>query len=293
VLLGETLGVLGLEPGMTVVDGTVGAGGHGREIIEAIAPGGVLVGLDRDADILARARSQLSTATAVTEARVRVRFFHRSFTAIREVLAELGLQRCDRVLLDLGVSSLQLDTPERGFSFMHHGFLDMRMDQQAPLTAAAWLARVSQDRLAAVLREYGEERYAGRIARHIVEARERGAMQTTTDLREAVLRAIPAAARRARIHPATRVFQAIRIAVNDELGELRKGLEAAREALLPGGRLAVISFHSLEDRIVKRYLREHFELPFRKPIRPAAAECARNPRARSARLRCGIREAAA
>ncbi len=287
VLLRETLEVLGLAPGMTVVDGTAGALGHGRVIAEALGRAGLLVGLDRDAEILARASASLAREAGGAAPRAGIRLFHRSFAEMGAVLAELGLPGCDRVLLDLGVSSLHLDSPERGFSFMHDAALDMRMDRSAPPTAAAWLARTSEAQLARVLAEYGEERYARRIARSIVQASARGRMTRTGDLVEAVLRAVPAAARRGRIHPATRTFQAIRIAVNDELGELERGLAAALACLRDGGRLAVISFHSLEDRMVKQFLRAHMEVLTKKPIASGADECRRNPRARSAKLRCG------
>lgn len=290
VLLRETLDVLALEPGMVVVDGTMGAAGHGREVAVAIAPDGLYVGLDRDPEILARAEA---TLRGVDTARVRTSLHSVLYSQMPEVLAELGLDACDRVLLDIGVSSMQIDTPERGFSFRYDGPLDMRMNQGAGQPLARWLARVKEDELGRVLREYGEERFWRRIARAICAARGRGGVQRTLELAEIVKQAVPPPARRGRIHPATRTFQALRIVLNDELGELSRGLEAARSCLRPGGRLAVITFHSLEDRIVKRFLRENMELPFRKPIGASPEECARNPRARSARLRCGIRKEAA
>ena len=297
VLLRETLEVLGLQPGMTVVDGTVGAGGHAREIARAIGPTGLLIGLDRDAEILARAHETLSPLSGDSPAlsgsgeRAGFRLHHLSFARIQEALEAEGLRDCDRVLLDLGVSSPQLDVPERGFSFMQDGPLDMRMDRSAGPTAAEWLHQVSERELARVLADYGEERFARRIAGHLVEQRARKPLRRTGQLVEAVLRALPGPARRQRIHPATRTFQAIRIAVNDELGELQRGLEQAHACLRPEGRLVVISFHSLEDRIVKRFLRERMQLPFRKPIVPSDEESRRNPRARSAKLRCGIKAA--
>lgn len=287
VLLAECLEVLDLAPGMTVVDGTFGAGGHAAAVAEAIAPGGLLVGLDRDAEILARARKSLPREEGDSWERTRVRLFHLVFSRMREALDELGLPACDRVLLDLGVSSLQLDSPERGFSFMNDAPLDMRMDARESQSAGRWLARVAEQDLVRVLSEYGEERYARRIARSIVEARGRGEMERTSDLAEAVVRAIPGGTRRGRIHPATRTFQAVRMAVNDELGELSRGLEAARDCLAPGGRLAVISFHSVEDRIVKHFLREHMTPVSAKPITVSRRERDRNPRSRSAKLRCG------
>lgn len=292
VLLEETLGVLGLEPGLTVVDGTIGAGGHAAAAAKAIIPGGMLMGLDRDAAILARARERLFDGGVDAQARVGVQFYQLPFSEMRTALDSAGLSSCDRVLLDLGVSSLQLDTPERGFSFMHDGALDMRMDSRQALTAERWLSRVNEQALVAALSEFGQERFSKRIARGIIAARERGRMSRTSHLVDAVMDAVPAASRRGRIHPATRTFQAIRIVVNDELGELKRGLEAALDCLSPGGRLAVISFHSLEDRITKRFLREQMELPFRKPVQSGEKERECNRRSRSAKLRCGIKRVA-
>ncbi len=290
VLPREVVDAMTLSPGMAVVDGTVGAGGHASLIVERIAPNGLLMGLDQDAEILARAEATSERLADVAAGRVRVRFFHLRFSEMRSALAQVGLPACDAVLLDLGVSSLHLDRPERGFSFMHDGPLDMRMDQSRGPTAAEWLQQVSERELARVLFEYGEERYSRRIARAICDAR-RG-LTTTAHLASIVRDAIPGGRRPQRIDAATRSFQAIRIAVNGELDELRAGLAAANDALRPGGRLAVISFHSLEDRIVKHFLREQMDLPFRKPIVAGPDEVAANPRSRSAKLRCGIKRAA-
>lgn len=290
VLLGETLDVLALAPGMVVVDATVGAGGHAREISRAIRPGGCLVGLDRDAEILARARESLSEEEGDSQGRAGVRLFQLVFSRMGEALEQLGEAGCDRVLLDLGVSSLQLDKPERGFSFMHDAPLDMRMDATAPLTAEKWLRRVPEAELATALFELGGERHSRRIAREIVRAAKRGAMTRTSDLVQAVRSASPRPPGRSRIHPATRTFQAIRMVVNDEVGELERGLDAAAQCLRPGGRVAVIAFHSVEDRVVKRFVRERMKPLHRKPITASDAECRRNPRSRSAKLRCGLQE---
>jgi 16S rRNA (cytosine1402-N4)-methyltransferase len=250
------------------------------------------VGLDRDAEILARTQQSLEEADGGSWGRTRVRTFHLVYSRMREALDQLGIDRCDRVLLDLGVSSLHLDSPERGFSFMHDALLDMRMDTASPLTAALWLRRVKEPDLARTLFELGEERNARRIARCIVAARERGEMTRTSDLVRAVQRAAPRTARRQRIHPATRTFQAIRMAVNDELGELQRGLEASLHCLSPSGRLAVISFHSLEDRTVKQFMRARMRPLTAKPVQATAAERRRNPRSRSAKLRCAaVRQA--
>lgn len=297
VLLREVLEVLELEPGLTVVDGTVGAGGHARAFVAAIAPGGSLVGFDRDSEILASAQAVLAKAAAdakASGAEVGVSLNHSSYTSMYETLVAKGHGACDRVLLDLGVSSLQLDRPERGFSFMADGPLDMRMDGSAGPTAADWLRSVSETELADTLYRLGDERFSRRIARAIVETRRRTPIVRTSQLAELITRAMPAPARRGRIHPATRSFQAIRMAVNDEVGEIERGLEAAWRSLKVGGRLAVISFHSIEDRLVKHFLRERFELVTKKPIEAGLAEQRENPRARSAKLRCGIkREVAA
>ncbi len=287
VLLRETVAILELREGLVVVDGTVGAGGHARAIVDAIAPTGVLVGLDRDSEILAAARAAL-VGTDGDRAEARVSLHHLPFSGMREALAAAGQPRCDRVLLDLGVSSMQLDRAERGFSFRADGPLDMRMDSAAPTSAADWLARTGEQDLADAIYRLGEERHSRRIARAIVEARRRTPIRRTAQLAQIVLDAMPAAARHGRIHPATRTFQAIRMVVNDELGELERGLSAALECLRPGGRLAVISFHSLEDRVVKHFLRAHCDVVTKKPVEASAAEVHDNPRARSAKLRCGI-----
>jgi len=288
VLLRETLAVLELREGLVVVDGTVGAGGHGRAIVQAIGPSGQLVGLDRDSEILGSARAALAADATAAGAGARISLHHLSYARMREALAENGLTSCDRVLLDLGVSSLQLDRPERGFSFMSDGPLDMRMDASAPTTAADWLATASEKELADTIFQLGDERYSRRIARSIVQIRRATPIVRTRQLAEIVMAALPGAARHLRIHPATRTFQAIRMAVNDELGELQRGLQAAHDCLVPGGRLAVISFHSHEDRLVKHFLRAHFAVVTKKPIEASADELRSNPRSRSAKLRCGI-----
>jgi 16S rRNA (cytosine1402-N4)-methyltransferase len=289
VLLREVLASLELSEGLVVVDGTVGAGGHARAIVQAIGSGGVLVGLDRDSEILAAARALLAADVGGGRAGARVSLHHLPFSRMHEALAAAGQPRCDRVLLDLGVSSLQLDRPERGFSFMADGPLDMRMDGSQPTSAADWLATVGETELADTIFQLGEERHSRRIARHLVAVRGRPPNVRTGQLASLVVEALPGAARHGRIHPATRTFQAIRIRINDELGELERGLQAARDCLRPGGRLCVISFHSLEDRIVKHFLRAHFEVVTKKPIEASGDELRDNPRARSAKLRCAIR----
>ncbi|RMH44043.1 MAG: 16S rRNA (cytosine(1402)-N(4))-methyltransferase RsmH [Deltaproteobacteria bacterium] len=301
VLADEALALLAPAPGRTYVDGTVGGAGHAVRILDASGPDGRLIAVDRDPDALAAARERLAPY------RERVTLVHDSFGNIADVLGRLGVDRVDGFLLDLGVSSHQLDTAERGFSFSHDGPLDMRMDPTRGDTALDLIRQLTRDELADVLRELGEERFSARIAAVIKERARAGDLATTAELAAVVTDAIPAKARRhMRIHPATRTFQALRIAVNRELEELARFLAAFPEWLAPGGRCVIISFHSLEDRLVKRRFRELESvsgLPpdlaaragertrpvcrrvTRKPIAPSDAEIARNPRARSARLR--------
>jgi 16S rRNA (cytosine1402-N4)-methyltransferase len=288
VLLRQTLAALDLIEGLVVVDGTVGAGGHASAIARALGPTGRLVGLDRDSEILVSARAALEEVQTAG-AGAGFSLHHLPFSRMQEALAAAGQPRCDRVLLDLGVSSLQLDRAHRGFSFQADGPLDMRMDASAPMTAAEWLRDVPEEQLANAIYEFGEERFSRRIARRIVETRRRTPIVRTAQLAELVVAALPAPARHGRIHPATRTFQALRMVVNDELGELERGLGAALACLAPGGRLAVISFHSLEDRVVKRFLRASTVVVTKKPIVATPDEVRQNPRSRSAKLRCGMR----
>ena len=288
VLLEQTLTILDLRSGLVVVDGTVGGGGHATGIAAAIGPDGHVVGLDRDREILAVAQAALAEAKAAGAA-AGFSLHHSPHAGLREVLAGLGQPCCDRVLLDIGVSSLQLDRPERGFSFMADGPLDMRMDAAAKLTAEQWLHKVSERELADTLYELGGERHSRRIARRVVEERRRRRISRTQHLSDLVVSALPAPARKGRIHAATRPFQAVRMAVNDELGELERGMQAAVDCLRPGGRLVVISFHSVEDRVVKRFVKEHLDVVTKKPITATPAEARSNPRARSAKLRCGAK----
>ncbi|MCS7172277.1 MAG: 16S rRNA (cytosine(1402)-N(4))-methyltransferase RsmH [Armatimonadetes bacterium] len=282
VLLREVLTWLDPRPGGLYVDATVGTGGHAEAILERILPGGRLVGLDRDPEALAVARKRLERFGAA------VRLVQANFADLQRVLRSLGIEGVGGVLLDLGVSGLQLAAPHRGFSFRLPGPLDMRMDPTAPVTAADLVNRLPERELAELLRRYGEEPFAFRIAREIVRRRP---LSTTQELREAVLRAVPRSAWPRRVDVATRTFQALRIAVNRELEALEQVLPQAVEVLRPGGRLVVISFHSLEDRIVKRALRNtaHLRVLTPKPVRPSPEEVRRNPHARSARLRAAER----
>jgi 16S rRNA (cytosine1402-N4)-methyltransferase len=288
-----------------MADLTVGLGGHAAAILEACAPDGLLLGLDRDEQALAIARARLPPD--------RARLHHADARALPDVLALEGWDRVDGVVLDLGVSSLQLDTPERGFSFQVDGPLDMRMDRRNPLTAAVIVNEWAEDALTDVIRRYGEERWAGRIAAAITRARDVHPLAGTKALADVVVGAIPAKFRAAHPHPATRTFQALRIAVNRELEELEPTLEAARACLAVGGRLVVISFHSLEDRIVKQTFRRWEGacvcppgLPMcgcgrrqvarvltTRPIMAGPDETGANPRARSAKLRAAERTAEA
>ena len=262
------------------VDCTVGLGGHTAALLEAGA--GRVIGIDRDAGALDRSRERLAGAPAVE-------LVHADYRDLAEVLASRGLSAVDGIVADLGVSSWQLDDPERGFSFRQAGPLDMRMDRSKGRTLGDWLATIGEADLAGVIREFGEERHARRVAAAIVRARDAGRLQTTGDL-ASVIRRAAGGGRWRRIDPATRTFQALRIAVNDELAGLDAFLERAAGSLTRGGRLAVIAFHSLEDRVVKWTFRRlaaagAVEVVTRRPVTPSAEETLANPRARSARLR--------
>jgi 16S rRNA (cytosine1402-N4)-methyltransferase len=287
VLLAETLELLAVRPGGLYVDGTVGLGGHAAAVLRASGPDGRLVGLDRDGETLERARARLA------EFGGRARLEQGDY---REIPQRLCGEAADGILLDLGVSSAQLDDAERGFSFQAEGPLDMRMDRSGGTTAAFLVNRLGEKDLADLIYEYGEEPASRRIARAILFARQRKPIETTTELADIVRRAAPRR-RPGAPHPATRTFQALRIRVNRELEGLAGALEEAAGCLNPGGRLAVIAFHSLEDRAAKEALRalsaRGFRVLTRKPVRPGEAEVRANPRARSARLRAVQREVAA
>jgi 16S rRNA (cytosine1402-N4)-methyltransferase len=295
VLCEETIKLVIPERGQqdVFIDATFGRGGHSRALLKRLPPAARLIALDRDPAAAAQAAELAGQDSRLT-------FVHARFSQLGEVLQDLELDRVDAVVMDLGVSSPQLDAAERGFSFQQDGPLDMRMDPSEGLTAAQWLNKASMVEISRVLRDYGEERYARRIARAIIEARP---LQTTHQLADLVRRAVPATRGRGK-HPATRTFQAIRIFINKELEELEAGLHASFTHLRPGGRLAIISFHSLEDGLVKRAFRKLVqpqELPRRLPVRAADApaearivagsvratdaEIQANPRARSASLR--------
>ena len=289
VLLAETLELLAVRPGGLYVDGTVGLGGHAEAVLRASAPDGRLVGLDRDGETLERARARLAPFGE------RVRLEQGDY---REIPERLAGEKADGILLDLGISSVQLDDAERGFSFQAEGPLDMRMDRSSGATAADVVNRTRESDLADILHEYGEEPAARRIARAIAFARERKPLATTRELADVVRRAAPRS-RRPGLTPATRTFQALRIRVNRERDGLAEAFERVASCLAPGGRMAVIAFHSLEDRASKEAFRtlgtRGFRLLTKKPVRPGEDEVRANPRARSARLRAveRLREEAA
>ena len=298
VLLDECIEGLNIRPDGVYVDGTLGRAGHSREIAKRLTTGR-LICIDRDMAAIEAAQTRLADWMD------RVTLIHSNFSELGEVLKEVGITGVDGMLFDLGVSSPQLDDASRGFSYMQDAPLDMRMDVSAPLTAYEVVNTWSFEELRRILTEYGEERYSSRIAKAIVTVRETAPIETTLQLVEVIKSAMPSAALREKQHPAKRSFQAIRIAVNGELDALPPMLSAAVEALNPGGRLAVITFHSLEDRIVKQTMKElatgctcppnfpvcvcgnkpKIRLVSRKPIVSGETELEENPRARSAKLR--------
>lgn len=303
VLLPEVLELLDISPGTVCVDATLGDGGHASAMAELLGEGGRLVGIDWDEAALERARHNLAGSPA------RVDLVRGSYTRLEEILFSLGVSRVEGILLDLGVSTLQLQDPARGFSYRAGDLLDMRMDRTLPVSARDLVNTLSPEELAAVIFRYGEERWSRRIAARIAERRRAGPIRTGEELAEIVKEAIPAAARRTGGHPARRTFQALRLTVNRELDNVRTVLPQAVRCLSPGGRLCVISYHSLEDRLVKAFLREQSGacrcppgLPCTcsgqsaalavltpRPVQPSAEEVSRNPRARSARLRAAAR----
>ncbi len=300
VLLDEAVQGLNIHPDGCYVDGTFGRGGHSRAILRQLGPDGRLYGIDQDPRAVEAGR-------LLAREDQRFSMHHASFSELKALAEAWGvLGRVNGILLDLGVSSPQLDEADRGFSFMHDGPLDMRMNTTAGWTVAQWLNEADEREIARVLWEYGEEKQSRRIARAIVQQRQKKPIQTTGELAGLIESVMPKKRGNTGKHPATRSFQALRIHINDELGALTRGLEASVEVLAPGGRLAVISFHSLEDRMVKRFLRDRSQprqvrkgLPpltdhicfsrVGKAIRPGEREITANPRARSAVLRVGER----
>ena len=303
VMVKEVIDYLNCSSGKAYVDGTLGGGGHAQAILDAIGAEGCLVGIDRDPDAIAYAGKSFHRY------KPNVQIFHDNYTNLPQILSRLHITGVDGILLDLGLSLYQLEGSGRGFSFMREEPLDMRMNPEQGRTAEAIVNRLSEKELAGIIGRYGEESWAVRIAKSIVAARRQQAIRSSLQLAEVVKKAIPARHRRGRIHPATRTFQAIRIAVNQELEALERFLDEAVNFLNPGGRLCILSFHSLEDRIVKERFKAlargcncppHFPMCVcgktpqvsiltKKPVRPGQAEVQANPMARSARLRAAER----
>lgn len=302
VLLRECVDALNIRPDGIYVDGTLGMGGHSEQIAKRLE-NGLLIAIDRDRTALERAGERLAPFAD------RIRFVHGNFRDLKQILQSQGVEKVDGMLFDLGVSSPQLDEAERGFSYMTDAPLDMRMDTSESLTAWFVVNKWPEEKLKQILFEFGEERYAPRIAAAIVRQRAAAPIDTTGELVDVIRGAMPAAALREKQHPAKRSFQAIRIAVNDELASIRELMDSASELLAPGGRLAVISFHSLEDRIVKNAIaakergctcprdfpvctcgfKQTLKSVTRKPILPSERELSENPRSRSAKLRVAER----
>lgn len=300
VMLAETLAALSIRPGMAVVDGTLGLAGHAQEMLKAALPGGVLVGFDWDLAMMSEAAGQLPKDNVI--------LVHADYRQMADALAgiargetegegwvkvaggELKSPEVGAILLDLGLNSAQIDDPSRGISFQEDGPLDMRMDRSRGEPASSFLNRATEDQLEKVLREFGEENWSRRIAKVIVDRRKQKPLRTTGDLVECVMAAVPPAMRDKRLHPATRSFQGIRIYINGELEDLEGCLRDAAMCLTAGGTLAVLSYHSLEDRATKRAFRAlaetgAFEELYKKPLEPSQEEIARNRRSRSAKLR--------
>lgn len=282
VMIREILELLPLKEGATAVDGTLGLAGHAKEMIAKVGATGRFLGLDWDESMLAIARERIGSVGA------KIELVHSDYRGLAEEMGKLGWE-ADGILLDLGLNSAQIEDSERGIAFKEAGPLDMRMDRSSGEPASSMLSRMSLDQIEKILWEFGDEKWARAIARKIVERRKESPLRTTEDLVDCVLAAIPVRARDKRIHPATRTFQAVRIAVNEELEGLDETIAEIGRCLKPGGVLAVLSYHSGEDRAAKHAMRElaaeGFEELYRKPAQPSAEEIARNPRSRSAKLR--------
>ncbi|MCF6149062.1 MAG: 16S rRNA (cytosine(1402)-N(4))-methyltransferase RsmH [Candidatus Kuenenia sp.] len=286
VMVEEVLEYLCLRPGNVILDCTVGGGGHAGKIMEKIKPDGCLIGIDRDSEMLNMTKQYLSNRGCS------FRLYHANYSDVDEVLKMANIDKVHGVLLDLGVSSLQFDRAERGFSFSKEGPIDMRMDRSASFMAQDLLRKISERELQELLKKYGEERWSKRIARRIIKERSVRGLKSTTQLARVIEGAVPV--KRSKIHPATRVFQALRIAVNRELESLEIFLDKIHNFMVTGARIVVISFHSLEDRIVKNSFikmedKNVFHIVTKKPLRPNASEIEKNVRSRSAKLRVAER----
>jgi len=303
VMVAEVLEYLAPEKGKVIVDGTLGAGGHAEAIAARISPGGRIIGLDRDPTAVAEARKRLDPMGSA------VSIHRENYRDLQSVLDGEGLETVDGILLDLGLSSMQVDDPDRGFSFRSDGPLDMRMGPDATRSAEEIVNSETEQELARIIFRYGDERWARRIAQFIVDARERHPLKTTRELSKVVEDAVPVSARRGRKHPARKTFQALRVAVNNELEDLREGINAGVERLAPSGRIVVLSYQSHEDRLVKRTFNslaggldyppggplespQILDILTRKPVRASQEEVDGNPRARSAKLRAAERRGA-
>jgi len=288
VLLQEVMEYLRLAPGDTVLDATLGGGGHAVECLKKIGSSGKLIAVDRDPEAIKNAKESLS------EFKSRVVWVNDNFRNIGEILRLAGLDKVNGAIFDLGVSSFQIDTAERGFSFLKDGPLDMRFSSSQDMSACSVVNSFSKDELAEIIREYGEERHAGLVAGGIVRARAKKRIETTKELTEIILAAVGRKYRKVRLHPAARTYQALRIYVNDELESAKVGVHDAIDVLAAGARICVISFHSLEDRIIKNLFKdaareEKIKIITKKPVSPGRDEIRANSRARSAKLRCAER----
>ena len=300
VMVSEVLEYLKPEKGKVIVDGTVGTGGHAESILGYIMPGGRLIAIDRDPAAIIKARDRLGEVAPA------VSYHCENYRDIRSVLDVEGIERVHGILMDLGMSSIQLEDPDRGFSYRRDGPLDMKMGADAGMSAAEIINRESEDEITRILYSYGEERWARRIAHFIIETRKRRPILTTHQLVEVVLNAVPAGARRGRKHPARKTFQALRIAVNHELEDLREGIAQGIECLALAGRMVILTYQSLEDRIVKStfsslakgsayppgeplFSEPVLRVLTRRPVRPLEEEILENPRSRSAKLRAAER----
>ena len=288
VMLNEVIEYLQPKPNHVFVDGTLGLGGHSEVILDLIGTQGRLIGIDQDAQVLAITKESMTGHLGQCD------LVHDNYRNIDKILENLNVKQVDGILLDLGLSSFQLNDPQRGFGFRAEGPLDMRMNQESPITAFDLVNSLSEKEISLILKDFGQERWHNRIARYIIAKRTERPIETTTELSHVVLKAMPRYSKRQKIHPATRTFQAFRIAVNRELEGLEEALGKCIDSLKVGGRIGVIAFHSLEDRIVKHAFRalaktETIKLIVKKPLRPSEGEVTSNPRARSARLRVAER----
>jgi 16S rRNA (cytosine1402-N4)-methyltransferase len=288
VLVREVISFLNPAPGQIIVDATIGGAGHSEQILQRIIPGGMLIGIDRDEETLRLASERLKPFEGS------FKLINKNFKHLKETLKDIGVEKVNGIIFDLGMSSIQMEAWQRGFSIKNDGPLDMRMDRNHGLTAKDLVNRLSEMELSDTIRDLGEEKFHRRIAKRIVEERKKKEISTTAELTEVILAGIPYRHNKYKIHPATRTFQALRIRVNDELGSLEEALNALPRILEKGARACIISFHSLEDRIAKNTFKEFkaqglFSILTKKPVVAKEVEVISNPRSRSAKLRVGER----